>query len=75
MGHFWKKLRRALHYAAGRLRHFAARLKEFLYRHCRCRVRKAAVLVLLTRYVKQTKDRHPIVFILGSALVGALLSV
>lgn len=34
----------------------------------------AAVLLVLTRYVKQTKDRHPIVFILGSALVGVLFT-
>lgn len=30
----------------------------------------AAVLLVLTRYVKKTKSLHPIVFILGSALVG-----
>ncbi len=47
MEHFWKKLCWVLHYTAGRLRHFAARFKEFLYRRCRCRVQKAAVLALL----------------------------
>ena len=34
----------------------------------------AAVLVVLTRYVKQTKKLHPIVFILGSAAAGILFS-
>lgn len=34
----------------------------------------AAVLLVLTRGVKKVKDLHPIVFILGSALVGVLLS-
>ncbi len=33
----------------------------------------AAVLLALTNAVKQTKKLHPIVFILGSAVVGALL--
>ena len=33
----------------------------------------AAVLLVLTRYVKQTKSLHPIVFILASALVGVAL--
>ena len=33
----------------------------------------AAVLLVLTRYVKQTKSLHPIVFILASALVGVVL--
>lgn len=32
----------------------------------------AAVLIVLTRFVKQTKKLHPVVFILGSALVGAV---
>ena len=34
----------------------------------------AAALLVLTRAVKQTKGLHPIVFILASALVGALFS-
>lgn len=34
----------------------------------------AAVLVVLTRFVKQTKKLHPIFFILGSAAVGVLFS-
>lgn len=34
----------------------------------------AAVLLVLTRYVKQTKKLHPIVFILGSAAVGCLFT-
>ena len=34
----------------------------------------AAVLLVLTRAVKATKKLHPIVFILGSALVGVLCS-
>ena len=34
----------------------------------------AAVLVVLTRFVKKTKGLHPIVFILGSAAVGVLFS-
>ena len=34
----------------------------------------AAVLIVLTRYVKRTKGLHPIVFILGSAVVGVLFS-
>lgn len=34
----------------------------------------AAVLIVLTRYVKQTKKLHPIFFILGSAAAGALFS-
>lgn len=34
----------------------------------------AAALVVLTRYVKQTKKLHPIFFILGSAAVGVLFS-
>lgn len=33
----------------------------------------AALLLLLTRWVKQTKKLHPIVFILGSAVIGVLL--
>lgn len=33
----------------------------------------AAVLLVLTNLVKQTKSLHPIVFILGSAVVGAAL--
>ena len=33
----------------------------------------AAVLLVLTRYVKQTKSLHPIVFILASALMGVVL--
>ena len=33
----------------------------------------AAVLLVLTRWVKPTKKLHPVVFILGSALVGVLL--
>jgi chromate transporter len=33
----------------------------------------AAVLVVLTRWVKPTKKLHPIFFILGSALVGVFL--
>lgn len=32
----------------------------------------AALLLVLTRWVKQTKKLHPIVFILGSAVVGVL---
>ena len=32
----------------------------------------AAVLFVLTRFVRQTKGLHPIVFILGSAVVGIL---
>lgn len=42
-----KKVRYGLHYAAGRQRHFAARLKEFLYRTCHCRISKAVALLLL----------------------------
>ncbi|MBQ6273777.1 MAG: chromate transporter [Oscillospiraceae bacterium] len=34
----------------------------------------AAVLVVLTRFVKRTKKLHPIVFILGSALVGVVFA-
>ena len=34
----------------------------------------AAVLIVLTRYVKQTKKLHPIFFILGSAAAGALFA-
>ncbi len=34
----------------------------------------AAVLLVLTRAVKQTKKLHPIFFILGSALVGVVFS-
>ncbi len=34
----------------------------------------AAVLLVLTRAVKATKKLHPIVFILGSAIVGVLFS-
>ena len=34
----------------------------------------AAVLLVLTHYVKQTKKLHPIVFILGSAAAGILFS-
>ncbi len=34
----------------------------------------AAVLIVLTRFVKQTKKLHPVVFILGSALVGAVFA-
>lgn len=34
----------------------------------------AAVLVVLTRFVNQTKKLHPIFFILGSAAVGVLFS-
>ena len=33
----------------------------------------AALLLVLTRWVKQTKKLHPIVFILGSAVSGVLL--
>ncbi len=33
----------------------------------------AAVLVALTDFIKKTKDLHPIVFILGSAVVGVVL--
>ena len=33
----------------------------------------AALLLVLTRWVKQTKKLHPIVFILGSAVIGVLL--
>ena len=33
----------------------------------------AAVLLALTNAVKQTKKLHPIVFIIGSALVGVVL--
>ena len=34
----------------------------------------AAVLIVLPRYVKQTKKLHPIFFILGSAAAGALFA-
>lgn len=34
----------------------------------------AAILIILTRYVKPTKKMHPIVFIFASALVGVLFS-
>ena len=34
----------------------------------------AAVLLVLTRWVKPLKKLHPIVFILGSALVGILFA-
>ena len=34
----------------------------------------AAVLLVFTRFVKATKGLHPIVFILGSAVVGVLFS-
>ncbi len=34
----------------------------------------AAVLLVLTRFVKATKGLHPIVFILGSAVAGVLFS-
>lgn len=34
----------------------------------------AALLVVLTRFIKQTKKLHPIFFILGSAAVGVLFS-
>ena len=34
----------------------------------------AAVLLVLTRWVKKTKKLHPIFFILGSALVGVVFS-
>ena len=34
----------------------------------------AAVLIVLTRFVKRTKKLHPIVFILGSAVVGVVFS-
>lgn len=34
----------------------------------------AAVLIVLTRFVKQIKKLHPVVFILGSALVGAVFA-
>lgn len=33
----------------------------------------AALLLVLTRWVKQAKKLHPIVFILGSAVIGVLL--
>ena len=33
----------------------------------------AAVLLVLTRFIKPAKKLHPVVFILGSALVGVLL--
>ena len=33
----------------------------------------AVLLLVLTRWVKQTKKLHPIVFILGSAVIGVLL--
>ena len=33
----------------------------------------AAVLLVLTRWVKPTKKLHPIVFILASGVIGALL--
>ena len=32
----------------------------------------AALLLVLTRWIKQTKKLHPIVFILGSAVIGVL---
>ncbi len=35
----------------------------------------AAVLAVLTNAVKKTKDLHPIVFILGSAVVGMVLGL
>ena len=34
----------------------------------------AAVLIVLTRYVKPLKKLHPVIFILGSAAVGALFA-
>ena len=34
----------------------------------------AAVLLVLTRYVKKVKDLHPIIFIAASAVVGILFS-
>ncbi len=34
----------------------------------------AAVLIVLTRFVKRTKKLHPIFFILGSAVVGVVFS-
>ena len=34
----------------------------------------AAVLLVLTRWVKPTKKLHPIVFILASAVVGVLFA-
>ena len=34
----------------------------------------AAVLIILTRFVKQTKDLHPIIFIGASAVVGIIFS-
>lgn len=34
----------------------------------------AAVLIVLTRFVKQTKKLHPVVFILGSALAGVIFA-
>ncbi len=32
----------------------------------------AALLLVLTRWINQTKKLHPIVFILGSAVIGVL---
>lgn len=34
----------------------------------------AAVLIILTRFVKQTKKLHPVVFILGSAIAGVMFT-
>ena len=34
----------------------------------------AAVLIVLTRYVKPLKKLHPVIFILGSAAIGALFA-
>lgn len=42
------RIRSFLHYIHGRLRHFAARLREAAYRHCRCRVQKIIVPIVLS---------------------------
>lgn len=47
MARIWKKIRYAIHYAAGRVRHLAARFREALYRFCRRRFQKGVALVLL----------------------------
>ena len=45
----------------------------FIYIGILC-IALAAVLIVLTRYVKPLKKLHPVFFILGSAAVGALFS-
>ena len=41
------RMRYLIHYIHGRLRYFAARLREGFYRRCRCRVQKLLVLPVL----------------------------